>query len=160
MNTQLSSDRLYIPALAGFYEGIGQLGFPILRVATGLMLMPHGAQKLFGMFGGGGIDGTVKFFTSIGIEPALPLVYLVGCTELIGGFLLAIGLFTRFAAAGIAIQMAVIAFHVKFANGYFLAVGPKLDGYQMALLWGFAALAFALQGGGRYSVDRAIGKEL
>jgi putative oxidoreductase len=149
---------LYIPALNPLYDGIENLGVPLIRIGTGLILAPHGAQKLFGMFGGGGIEGTTKFFAALHLEPAGLLVVLVGCTELFGGILLALGLFTRFAAAAITIQMAYLVFVILWPNGYFLT--PRQNGFEFALLWGVVALGFWLAGGGRYSLDRAIGREL
>ena len=149
----------YIPALKPLYDGIEQLGIPLIRVGVGLTLVPHGAQKLFGMFGGGGIEGTTRFFGSVGVEPAGFLAVLVGCVEFFGGLMLAFGFLTRFAAAAIAIQMGYIVFVLLWKNGYFLT--PRsTGGFEFALLWGLCALGFAFAGGGRYSVDRAIGKEL
>jgi putative oxidoreductase len=150
---------LYFSGLSSFYDGVEHLGVPLIRVGAGLMLMPHGAQKLFGMFGGGGVEGTTRFFASVHVEPAAFFAVLVGCVEFFGGLMLALGLLTRFAAGAIAIQMAYLVFALLWANGYFLT--PRTPGgFEFALLWGLVALGFALAGGGRYSLDRAIGKEL
>jgi len=153
-----ASRSLYVPALGSLYDGIEKLGVPLIRVGAGLMLMPHGAQKLFGAFGGGGIAGTTKFFAGLHIEPAGFFAVLVGCTEFFGGLLLALGLLTRFAAGAIVIQMGYIVFALLWANGYFLT--PRTNGFEFAMLWGVVALGFFFAGGGRYSLDRAIGKEL
>ncbi len=126
----------------------------MIRFFTGLFLMPHGAQKLLGWFRGN-IEGTAGFFAKIGLEPALPFAYLVGATEFFGGLFLAIGFLTRPAAAAIAILMAVAAFKVHLANGFFWSNG----GYEYPLLWGLIALALALRGGGALSLDKAIGRE-
>ena len=159
MSSTTTSRSLYIPALGSLYDGIEKLGVPLIRFGAGMTLMPHGAQKLFGAFGGGGIEGTTKFFASAHIEPAGFLAVLVGCTEFFGGLMLAFGLLTRFAAGAIAIQMGYIVFILLWHNGYFLT--PRsTGGFEFALLWGVCALGFALAGGGRYSLDRAIGKEL
>ncbi len=154
MTAQATETRLFIPALAPLYRSLSGLSYPMIRFFSGLFLMPHGAQKLFGWFGGD-IQGTTGFFTKIGLEPALPLAYLVGATEFFGGLFLAIGLVTRPAAAAIAILMAVAAFKVHLANGFFWSNG----GYEYPLLWGIIALALALRGGGALSVDKAIGRE-
>ena len=146
---------LYFPFMAGFYEKFSDLGYPIIRFFTGLILMPHGAQKLFGMFGGS-TEGTAGFLTKLGLEPALPLTYLLGCVEFFGGLLLAIGFLTRFAAAAITIELLVAAFYVHLSSGYFWFKG----GYEFALLWALVAFGIFLHGGGKFSVDAKIGKEL
>ena len=150
---------LYISGLRPLYDSIEKLGVPLIRVGVGLTLAPHGAQKLFGAFGGGGIEGTTKFFAGLHIEPSGLFAVLVGCTEFFGGLLLAFGLLTRLAGAAIAIQMGYIVFVLLWHNGYFLT--PRsTGGFEFGLLWGICALGFALAGGGRYSLDHAIGKEL
>ena len=154
MTTQSTETRLIIPALAPLYGSLSRMSYPIIRFFTGLFLMPHGAQKLFGWFGGD-IQGTAGFFAKIGLEPALPLAYLVGATEFFGGLVLAGGLLARPAAAAIAILMAVAAFKVHLANGFCWSNG----GYEYPLLWGLIALALALRGGGELSLDKAIGRE-
>ncbi len=118
--------------------------------------MPHGAQKLFSMFGGGGLSGTAGFFAKIGLEPAMFLATLVGCVEFFGGLLLAVGFLTRFAAAAITIQLLVAAFYVKLAKGFFAFNG----GYEYELLWALVAFGIFLRGGGNLSVDAKIGREL
>ena len=117
--------------------------------------MPHGAGKLFGWFGGRGIEGTAAGFAKMGLEPALPLATLVGVTEFFGGLLVAIGLLTRPAAIGIVAIMAVAVFQVHLKNGFFWFNG----GYEYPLLWGIVALAIVFCGGGALSVDRKIGRE-
>ncbi len=155
MNEQGSSTRLFIPALGGFYDAVSGLGYPLIRFITGLILMPHGAGKLFGWFGGRGIEGTAAGFAKMGLEPALPLATLVGVTEFFGGLLVAIGLLTRPAAIGIVAIMAVAITEVHLKNGFFW--GDR--GFEYPLLWGIVALAIVFRGGGALSVDRKIGKE-
>ncbi len=150
-----TSGNLYVPAMAGFYERVSGLAYPLIRVITGLILMPHGAQKLFGMFGGGGISGTAGFFAKIGLEPALPLVYWVGFFEVFGGLLLVIGLWTRPAALVIAVQLFVAAYVVHLPNDYFWLA----RGYEYPLLWAVIALAIFFRGAGAMSVDAKIGRE-
>ena len=154
MTTESPETRLVVPALAPLYGSLSGLSHPMVRFFTGLFLMPHGAQKLFGWFGGN-IEGTAGFFSQIGLEPALPLAYLVGATEFFGGLFLAVGFLTRPAAAAITVLMAVAAYKVHLANGFFWSNG----GYEYPLLWGLIALALALRGGGALSVDKAIGRE-
>ena len=136
------------------YDALEGLSYPLMRFVTGLFLMPHGSQKLFGLFGGD-IHATAGFFAKVGIEPALPMAYLVGCVEFFGGLLVAVGFLTRPAAAGVAIMMAVAVLNVHLANGYFWTSG----GFEYPLLWGLLAVAIFLRGGGPLSVDRAIGRE-
>ena len=76
------------------------LSWTLVRAASGLILMPHGAQKLFGWFGGGGLDGTGQYFEqNLGLAPGLLFAGLAGLTEFVGGLLLALGLLTRLSAA-------------------------------------------------------------
>jgi putative oxidoreductase len=146
--------RLYFPALAGLYDKLACLAYPIVRIASGLFLMPHGAQKLFG-YAGGDIKATAGFFAKQGLEPALPLAYLVGTAEFFGGLCIAIGFLTRPAAAAAAILLGVAALKVHWSAGFFAAKG----GYEFALLWCLMAVAIFCRGGGPFSVDRRIGKE-
>ena len=113
--------------------------------------MPHGAQKLFGLFGGYGVEaeGTGQFFaTKLGLPASLALV--AGLIEFFGGLLLALGLFTRPAAALIAGMMAVAVVTVHLPAGFFWTNG----GFEYPLFWGLVALSFVLRGGGRYSLRR------
>lgn len=145
---------LFFPALDGVYTGLSRLSWPLVRAVTGLWMVPHGAQKLFGWWGGS-IDGTAGFFAKIGIEPALPLAYLVGGIEFFGGLLLLIGLWTRPAAAAAFVLMLVAAFKVHLGNGFFWGNG----GYEYPLMWALLALAILFRGAGPCSVDARIGRE-
>jgi putative oxidoreductase len=156
MTNETARVRPFIPALAPLYGGLSDLSYPMIRFFTGLILMPHGAQKLFGWFGGNGLQATAEgFATRLGLEPGLFFAALVGGTEFFGGLFLALGFITRPAAAAIAIVMAVAVFKVHLANGFFWTGG----GYEYPLLWGLIALALAFRGGGELSIDRAIGRE-
>jgi putative oxidoreductase len=144
--------RPLIPALAPFYACTADLSWLIVRVTAGLMLLPHGIPKVFtqgvGAFAAAGL-------AKRGIEPALPLAYVVAFLETIGGLCIALGLFTRFFAAAVAIEMAVIA-TAHIPQGF----GWANRGYEYALFWGLIMFAIALRGGGPYSADRRIGQEL
>lgn len=130
------------------------ISWTIVRVATGLMLVPHGAQKLFGWFGGGGLAGTGQFFEqNLNLYPGLLFAALAGLTEFVGGLLLAAGLLTRLSAAAVVALMAYAAFFVHLGNGFFWTAG----GIEYPLLWGLVALALVIRGGGDYSMDRQIG---
>ncbi|WP_259779471.1 DoxX family protein [Aestuariispira ectoiniformans] len=155
-SSEVDQNRLIIPALGGLYEGLSKLSYPLIRVATGLFLMPHGAQKLFGWFGGYGLDGTGQFFgQTLGMEPGILFALLAGLVEFVGGLFVAIGLLTRPAALGVAVLMAVAVVTVHLGNGYFWTNG----GYEYPLLWGLVALAIVFRGGGAYSVDSKLSKE-
>ena len=101
MTTQAANNEAYpvLPALGSVWRMLAPAAPVIVRVATGLLLVPHGAQKLFGWFGGYGLTGTGEYFTSIGFEPGLFFAALVGTLEFFGGLLLAVGLLTRPVAA-------------------------------------------------------------
>ncbi len=156
MNTDAPPTRLIVPALAPLYGALSRLSYPMIRFFAGLFLVPHGAQKLFGWFGGGGLEGTAEgFATRLGLEPGMLFAVLVGATEFFGGLLIAVGLLTRPAAVAATVLLAVAAFMVHLPNGFFVRDG----GYEFALLWGLITLAVAFRGGGELSVDRAIGRE-
>lgn len=145
----------YIPALGGIYDKLTPFTLPLLRIVMGLILMPHGCQKFFGWFGGAGFAKFVQIFESIGYKPGVLTVTLVASTELVGGFLLTIGLFTRFASLAIVIFM-IVAVNFTSAKGFFWTQG----GLEYSLLILFVALVFLIRGAGDYSVDKALGREL
>ncbi len=154
--TTTPTPKRIIPALGGVYDRFAHLGTPLIRVVAGVILMPHGAQKLFGWFGGYGLAGTGDFFAdTLGLEPGVLWAGLVGATEFFGGLMLALGLLTRPVAAAIAVLMAVAMFAVHLGNGFFWFNG----GYEYPMLWGLVALAFVLRGGGALSLDARIGRE-
>ena len=139
------------------FDRAGMLAWPIVRVTAGLLLMPHGAQKLFGWFGGYGLTATGEFFSgSLGLEPGLLFAFLAGFVEFFGGLALVLGLLTRPAALGVAGLMAVAAFGVHLPNGFFWTEG----GLEYPLMWGLLAIAIFLRGGDRFSLDRRLGLPL
>ena len=155
MSYDTTHPRPVVPALGPLYAKVSRLSYPLIRTASRLMLMPHGAQKLFGWFGGYGLDGTGGFFAqNLGLEPGLFWAALVGGVEFFGGLLLVLGLLTRPAALGVAIIMAV-AVTVHLPNGFFWNEG----GYEYPLFWGLIALAIAFKGGAGLYLDRALGRE-
>ena len=152
--TDVGSQKLIVPAMAGVYQLGSTVTYPLIRFVAGFWLVPHGAQKLFGMFGGD-ITATAGFFSKIGLEPALALAYVVGLIEFFGGLLIAIGLLTRPAAAAAAIMLAVATFHVHLSNGFFWTKG----GYEYPLMWMLLMIGIFLRGGGRLSVDNTLAKQ-
>ena len=128
----------------------------ILRVPVGLILMAHGAQKLFGWFGGNGLAGTAGWMSSMGMEPGYLMAILAGGAEFFGGIALVLGLLTRPAALVAAFTMLVAIFSVHISNGLFAADG----GYEYALILMVALLALTVQGGGAMSMDKALSEKL
>ena len=126
-----------------------------LRVPVGLILAAHGAQKLFGWFGGYGLEGTGQWLASIGLEPGYLMALLAGGAEFFGGLALVLGLLTRPAAVVAAFTMLVAIFAVHIGNGLFMAN----IGYEYALTLFAATVALAIQGAGRFSVDNLLQKE-
>jgi putative oxidoreductase len=128
------------------------LGPVALRFPVGLIFAAHGAQKLFGWFGGYGLEGTGQYFGSIGLNPGHLMALLAGAVELFGGLALAIGLRVRPAAATLAFAMLIAIFAVHFDKGLFLDQG----GYEYALALFATSMSLLFSGGGRYSVDAAL----
>ena len=144
-----------IPGVDTLERALSPFAEPLVRVAAGLMLLPHGAQKLFGWFGGYGVDATGQFFAAkLGLPASFAL--LAGLIEVFGGLALAVGFLTRVAAAAVFGLMAVAIIWVHLPIGYFWMTG----GLEYPLMWGLVALAFVFRGGGRYSVDALIGREI
>ncbi|ABO24143.1 DoxX family protein [Shewanella loihica] len=123
----------------------------VLRLPLGLIFAAHGAQKLFGWFGGYGLEGTGQWMASVGFEPGYLMALLAGSAEFFGGLALVLGLLTRPAAALTAFTMAV-AMTLHVGNGLFVSN----NGYEFALILLAASLSLAVQGGGRYSVDKLL----
>lgn len=147
--------RRIVPLLDPVYAALSPLAIPAIRITAGLLLLPHGSQKLFGWFGGAGMAGTAQFFAGMGFEPGWFWAGLVALTEFVGGLCLALGFLTRPAAAAIAGFMAVAVVQTHWPNGFFWTAG----GFEYPLMWGVVALAFVVLGGGRFSVDALIGRE-
>jgi putative oxidoreductase len=128
----------------------------VLRLGLGVVFAAHGAQKLFGLWGGGGPSGTAAFFAELGLTPAYPLALFIGLLELAGGLMLAAGAFTLVIAPLLAIHMAVAVWKVHLTNGFFLnwlnapGVGHGYE-FNLVLLAGLVCLI--LTGPGALSID-------
>ncbi len=131
------------------------LGLLLLRVGVGAAVASHGAQKLFGWFGGGGIKGTAGFLKSQGFTPPQRSAVLAGLGEFGGGTLLALGLGTGPAAAAVTSTM-ITASSVHAPNGFFNTAG----GFELPATYALVATSFAVAGPGRYSLDAATGHVL
>jgi putative oxidoreductase len=127
-----------------------------LRLGAGAIFAAHGAQKLFGWFGGYGLEGTAGWMTSIGLEPGLLMAAAAGSAEFVGGLLLIVGLLVRPAALILATTMIVAIVTVHLQNGLFLSN----NGYEFGLALLAASAALAFRGAGSISVDRVLQSQL
>ncbi|EIK46235.1 hypothetical protein O59_000256 [Cellvibrio sp. BR] len=125
-----------------------------LRLPLGIIFAAHGAQKLFGWFGGYGLQGTGQWMESIGLGPGVLMAALSGSAEFFGGLALILGLLTRPAALVLAVTMLVAIFTVHFSNGLFMSN----NGYEFGLALLAGAVSLLISGGGRASVDRLLAK--
>src|SRR5438874_1066361 len=128
------------------------IGLFILRLVVGALFVGHGTQKLFGWFGGHGPEGTGRFFESIGYTPGRPNAYLAGMSEAGGGALLMLGFLTPLGSAAIVgVMVATLPVHIP--KGLWNSNG----GYELPLVFATTAIAIAVMGPGRASVDAALG---
>lgn len=150
----LSAPKPILPILAPITNALRPYAEPLLRVTAGLLLVPHGSQKLFGWFGGYGVTATGQFFASqLGLPASLALI--AGLIEFFGGLMLAAGLATRLVAALVTGMMTIALVQVHLTNGFFWTSG----GFEYPLMWGLLSLSFVVRGGGRLSLDGLIGRE-
>lgn len=152
--TRSGEPKLLFPGLAGFYAAVSDLWYPMIRIAIGAIIFMHGLPKVTTM----GAAGVAGFFGKVGLPMSGLLAYAAIFLETIGAICIIIGLFTRFFAAALAIELLIAMFAVHWANGFYVTVGKS--GYEYVLFLGIVMFAIALRGGGPYSVDRVIGKEL
>lgn len=133
-----------------------QYGPAVLRLVLGVVFVAHGAQKLFGAWGGGGPTGTAAFVAQLGLAPAYPLALLAGLIEFGGGVLLLAGALTRYVALALAAYTAVAIWKVQFAYGFFLNwnITPGVGhGYEFSLVLVAALVSLLLTGPGAISLD-------
>jgi putative oxidoreductase len=123
-------------------------GPAVLRLAVGTIFVAHGAQKLFGLWGGPGLSGTAQFMATLGLGPGMLLAVLVGAVELLGGLMLILGALTLFAALALALNMAGAIWKVHLANGFFAPTGYE---YNIVLIG--ALISLMLTGPGAFSID-------
>lgn len=125
-----------------------------LRLVAGVIFVAHGAQKLFGWFGGYGLEGTGQWMASIGLEPGYLMALLAGSAEFFGGLALLLGLLVRPAAALLSITMLVAIFAVHFENGLFMSN----NGYEFGLVLLAVSISLMISGAGRFSIDQHLAK--
>lgn len=127
-----------------------------LRIPIGIIFIAHGAQKLFGWFGGYGLDGTGSWMESIGLGPGFLMALLAGSAEFFGGLFILIGFLTRPTSIVLAFTMLVAIFSVHVANGLFMSN----NGYEFGLALLAASLSLALSGAGKLALDNTLAKKL
>lgn len=127
-----------------------------LRLPVGMIFVAHGAQKLFGWWGGYGLTGTGQWMDSIGLAPGVLMALLAGSAEFFGGLALIAGLLVRPAAASLAVAMLVAIFAVHLDKGLFVAN----NGYEFALALLSVSVALVFSGAGRGSLDQMLNERL
>ncbi|MCI8212939.1 DoxX family protein [Pseudomonas sp. S25] len=143
MNTQIKS---LFTTRAGY-------GLTVVRILVGIIFVAHGSQKLFGAFGGYGLEGTGQYMASLGLTPGYLMALLSGSAEFFGGLGLVVGLLARPAALVLAATLVVAIFSVHISNGLFMAN----NGYEFALALLGGVIAVLIEGAGKLSIDRTIG---
>lgn len=152
MNGQTGNEpKLIFPGLAGFYAAMEPIAYTITRVAFGIIMIMHGWPKLMVA----GVDRVgMNFVKNYGLP--YWFAHLAVVFEVVGGAALIVGVFTRFFGAALAIEMLVAMFASHWAKGFSVGQG----GYEYVLFLGIVCFFIAIRGGGRYSIDAKIGKEL
>jgi putative oxidoreductase len=130
-----------------------EIGLLVIRLVVGLALAAHGAQKLFGWFGGHGIAGTGGFFESLGLRPGNAMAVTAGLGEFAGGLGLAAGFLTPLAAAVVIATMLTASLTFHAGKGFFATEG----GYELPVTYAAVAAGLAFTGAGRISIDHAVG---
>jgi len=145
-----SEPKLLLPLLRPFYDLAIPLSWLVVRVAVGWNLLVHGYGKI-----GGPSAAALKAFGDLGFSPPAVWFWAAFAVEFCSGVALILGLFTRLFAAAAAIELLIITM-VYWHTGF----SWLQRGYEYTLLWGLVCFAIALRGGGPYSLDRKIGREL
>jgi putative oxidoreductase len=147
-----SSVKLIYPGLADFYASWRDIAYTMLRVCVGYILFMHGWGKVTGA----GLAGVSAYMAKNGLHPGIAFAFAAMFLETIGAICIVIGLFTRFFAAALAIEIAIAFLVVHMSHGFAASKG----GFEYVLLIGVVLFCIAIRGGGPYSVDAKVGKEL
>jgi putative oxidoreductase len=147
-----NEQKLIFPGLAGFYASMAPITDLLIRVVVGVMFLMH----VWGKFSAGAARVAGGFGNNYGLPMPELFAYTAMGLELVGGLCLIIGLFTRFFAAALAVEMGIALIVAHLPKGYAAGAG----GYEYVLLIGVCLLMIAMRGGGRYSVDARLSKEL
>jgi putative oxidoreductase len=147
----MADTKLLIPLFGRLYQPFRPITEPLIRLIAGGSLAWHGQQILFG-----GIEGTARFFESVGFEDGLVLAWVVGILQLVCGLCLALGLATRLAAGPIIgfLIVAIVTYHWEFGYNW------EARGIEYPLFWAIVVFHFLVHGGGPYSLDARIGREI
>lgn len=127
-----------------------------LRLGAGAIFAAHGAQKLFGWFGGYGLEGTGGWMETVGLSPGYLMALMAGSAEFLGGLLLVVGLLVRPSALLLALTMLVAIFAVHVEHGFFMAD----NGYEYALALLATSIALFIRGAGSYSIDSKLARRV
>jgi putative oxidoreductase len=143
--------KLLIPQLARLYDPFRPITEPLIRLIAGGALAWHGQQILFG-----GLSGAATFLESVGFEDGLLWAWVVGVLEFACGLCLALGLFTRLVAVPIMVFLivAIVTYHWDFGFNW------EGRGIEYPLFWAIVVFHFFIRGGGPWSLDARIGREI
>jgi putative oxidoreductase len=154
MTTTTGEPTPIIPALTPFYDNTRDFSWLLVRLTAGGFLLIHGIQKLtLNSIAGFAANSLARR----GIEPSVPLAYVVFFLETVGALCIMFGLFTRVFAAAIGVQFLVIVFIAHWAPGF--PWNRPGGGWEYPAFWGLIIAAIGLRGGGPYSLDRKLGRE-
>lgn len=141
--------RLLVPAFGGFYHAVAPVTEFLIRLVAGLSLVAHGYPKFLAM------TQTAEYFEKTGYSPGMFWAAAVGVTEVVGGLCLAAGFLTRLVCVPILIFLiTAITYHAQF--GFYW----NLRGFEYPLFWSIVVFHFLVHGGGRWSVDHWLGREV
>jgi len=145
------SPKLLIPQFGRLYDPFRPVTEPLIRLIAGGALAWHGQQILFG-----GLEGAANFFESVGFEDGLLWAWIVGILEFVCGLCLALGLFTRLAAGPIIVFLivAIVTYHWELGYNW------ESRGIEYPLFWAIVVFHFLVRGGGPWSLDAKIGREI
>lgn len=147
--TMTEQSRFVIPTLGRVYHALAPFTELLIRLMAGLSLIAHGYPKFFAL------PANAAFFDAAGFSPGLLWALLTALTETVGGLLLAVGLLTRLACIPILLfLLTAVHYHSQF--GFYW----NARGFEYPLFWSIVVFHFLIHGGGRWSIDRLLGREV